>query len=37
MTLATRTPPTVEEFLAYKQRFSNWGRWGADDQFGSST
>ena len=35
MTLETRTPPTVEEFLDYKRRFSNWGRWGDDDQFGA--
>ena len=35
MTLATRTPPTAEEFLAYKQRFSNWGRWGEADQLGT--
>jgi kynurenine formamidase len=35
MTLSTRTPPTAEEFLAYKERFKNWGRWGADDEFGT--
>ncbi|MBM3139905.1 MAG: cyclase family protein [Chloroflexi bacterium] len=35
MTLATRTPPTAEEYLAYKQRFNNWGRWGRDDQLGT--
>jgi len=35
MSLANRTPPTVEEYRAYKERFSNWGRWGPDDQFGT--
>jgi kynurenine formamidase len=35
MALADRTPPTTDEFVAYKQRFSNWGRWGADDQLGT--
>ena len=35
MALADRTPPTVEESEAYKQRFSNWGRWGRDDQLGT--
>jgi len=35
MSLADRTPPTVEEYNAYKERFSNWGRWGEDDQLGT--
>ncbi|MSP21756.1 MAG: hypothetical protein EXR66_01830 [Dehalococcoidia bacterium] len=35
MTLATRTPPTPEEFTDYKRRFSNWSRWGAEDEFGT--
>ena len=35
MGLADRTPPTEEEFRAYRERFSNWGRWGDDDQFGT--
>ena len=35
MSLADRTPPTVEEYNAYKERFSNWGRWGAGDQLGT--
>lgn len=35
MSLADRTAPTVDEYNAYKQRFSNWGRWGADDQLGT--
>ncbi len=35
MSLADRTPPTPDEYNAYKQRFSNWGRWGTDDQLGT--
>ncbi len=35
MSLADRTPPTVDEYRAYKQRFSNWSRWGGDDQLGT--
>ena len=35
MSLASRTPMTAEEYLACKARFSNWGRWGADDQLGT--
>ena len=35
MTLADRTPPTAEEYDAYRTRFSNWGRWGDDDEFGT--
>jgi kynurenine formamidase len=35
MSLADRTAPTPEEYAAYKERFSNWGRWGPDDQFGT--
>jgi len=35
MSLRDRTPPTVEEYGAYKERFSNWGRWGAADQLGT--
>jgi kynurenine formamidase len=30
-----RTVPTVAEYQAYKERFNNWGRWGADDQLGT--
>lgn len=30
-----RTPLTTEDYLAYPKRFSNWGRWGSDDQFGT--
>ncbi|MDP6606063.1 MAG: cyclase family protein [Dehalococcoidia bacterium] len=35
MALADRTPPTAEQYEAYRERFSNWGRWGADDQLGT--
>jgi kynurenine formamidase len=35
MSLASRTPPTAEEYASFKERFSNWGRWGADDQLGT--
>lgn len=35
MSFRDRTPPTVEEYRAYKERFSNWGRWGVDDQLGT--
>ncbi|HJM75482.1 MAG TPA: cyclase family protein [Dehalococcoidia bacterium] len=35
MSLADRTPPSADEYLAYKERFSNWGRWGGDDQLGT--
>ena len=35
MALHDRTPPTVDEYLAYAERFSNWGRWGDDDELGT--
>jgi kynurenine formamidase len=35
MGLADRTPPTAEEYAAYRERFSNWGRWGAEDRLGT--
>ncbi|MCB0995764.1 MAG: cyclase family protein [Acidimicrobiales bacterium] len=35
MGLADRTPPTAEEYAAYPERFSNWGRWGDDDELGT--
>ena len=35
MALQTQTPPSVEEYQAYKERFNNWGRWGDDDQLGT--
>ena len=35
MGLIERTPPTVDEYRAYPARFSNWGRWGDDDELGT--
>ena len=35
MSLADRTIPTPQEFDEYKERFSNWGRWGDDDHLGT--
>lgn len=35
MSLADRTPPTIEEFATYPDRFSNWGHWGDDDRLGT--
>src|SRR5262249_15490749 len=35
MGLAERTAPTAEEYAGYRKRFSNWGRWGADDELGT--
>ncbi|MFA7248121.1 MAG: cyclase family protein [Dehalococcoidia bacterium] len=35
MSIADRRSATVEEYRAYRQRFHNWGRWGADDQLGT--
>ena len=35
MGLADRTPPTVSQYDAYRERYSNWGRWGDDDQLGT--
>ena len=35
MGMKDRTPTSVEEYLEYRIRFSNWDRWGADDQFGT--
>ncbi|MDA0270316.1 MAG: cyclase family protein [Chloroflexi bacterium] len=35
MGLATRTPTTPEEYEGYRTKLNNWGRWGADDQFGT--
>ncbi len=35
MTQDPRTPTSAADYAAYKQRFSNWGRWGDDDQRGT--
>ncbi|MSQ30334.1 MAG: cyclase family protein [Dehalococcoidia bacterium] len=33
--MSDRTPATAEEFQAYRTRLNNWGRWGAEEQFGT--
>jgi kynurenine formamidase len=35
MGLHDRITPTPEEYARYGERFSNWGRWGPDDQAGT--
>jgi kynurenine formamidase len=35
MGIIDRTPPTPDEYAAYRTRFSNWGRWGDDDELGT--
>lgn len=35
MGLVDRTPPTARDYAAYPTRFSNWGRWGDDDELGT--
>src|SRR5215212_9801985 len=35
MSLADRVVPTADDVQAYRERFSNWGRWGADDRLGT--
>ncbi|HKK51786.1 MAG TPA: cyclase family protein [Myxococcota bacterium] len=35
MGIADRTAPTAEEYADYRERFSNWGRWGEDDELGT--
>lgn len=35
MGLADRTPTTAEEYARFPERFSNSGRWGAEDQRGT--
>ncbi len=35
MSLADRTPPSIEELAQYRTQFSNWGRWGDDDRLGT--
>jgi kynurenine formamidase len=35
MGLEDRRPPTADEYAAYRARFSNWGRWGDDDELGT--
>ena len=35
MGLSDRQPATAAEYLEYKSRFNNWGRWGDSDQSGT--
>jgi kynurenine formamidase len=35
MGLRERTIPSDEEYLSWRERFCNWGRWGADDENGT--
>src|SRR5688572_353043 len=35
MGLADRTPPSAAEYAEWRRSFCNWGRWGADDEFGT--
>ena len=35
MGLSDRQPATAAEYLEYKSRFNNWGRWGDADQSGT--
>src|SRR5205085_2523508 len=35
MALRERTIPSDDEYLSWRERFCNWGRWGADDENGT--
>jgi len=35
MGLQDRTPPTAEEYASWRTQYSNWGRWGDDDELGT--
>ena len=35
MGLEDRRPPSPKEYAAYRERFSNWGRWGENDELGT--
>jgi hypothetical protein len=35
MGLHDRTIPSNEEYLSWRDKFCNWGRWGADDELGT--
>jgi kynurenine formamidase len=35
MGIHDRTPPTAEEYDRWRTEFSNWGRWGDDDELGT--
>ena len=34
--MAQANIPSEEEVLSYFDKFSNWGKWGADDELGLS-
>ena len=36
MGMANRQPTSPAEYAAYRERFHNWGRWGADDERGEN-
>jgi kynurenine formamidase len=35
MGITDRTPPTSDEYASWRTKFSNWGRWGDDDELGT--
>ena len=35
MGLSDRTIPSNEEYLSWREKFCNWGRWGASDELGT--
>ena len=35
MGITNRTAPTAQEYEGFRKKFSNWGRWGQDDQLGT--
>ena len=35
MGMANRQPTSPAEYAAYRERFHNWGRWGAEDELGT--
>ena len=35
MGIQERTPPTAEEYDRWRTDYSNWGRWGDDDELGT--
>ena len=35
MGIAERTPPTADEYASWRTQYSNWGRWGDDDELGT--
>jgi len=35
MGIHDRTPPTADEYDRWRTDYSNWGRWGDDDELGT--